>query len=169
MLLIYNMRQLYNLLPLSLVLALGVNAFNTSVFTFDSYYREQPILKNGDVGDVAARRLAELRMAPPDASTLGKTDRETVKLLNCLGGTPSPLFSLSPWNEIQKTTIVLEGVSAEVGTSSPFTWCQYGIFADSLAYRVFSPSRTCWRLRRLPFFLWVVAWRFPGYLLWNKI
>lgn len=74
-------------------------------------------MKNRDVGDVAARRLAELRIALPDASTLGKTNQETVELLNRLGGTPSPLFDASPWSEIQKTTIILEGVSAEIGTS----------------------------------------------------
>ncbi|ODM19889.1 hypothetical protein SI65_04875 [Aspergillus cristatus] len=66
---------------------------------------------------MAVQRLLELRIAPPDMSTLGRIDQETVKFLNHFGGTPSPLFGVSLTPENGKTTIILEGIAPEVGSS----------------------------------------------------
>lgn len=64
---------------------------------------------------MAVQRLVELQIAPPDISTLGRIDQETVKFLNHFGGTPLPLFGVSPTSENRKTTIILEGIAPEVG------------------------------------------------------
>lgn len=96
-----------------LTVAFGANAFDTSIFAFDSH-QEYPNLGT-TVTDVAGRQLLEHRVAPPDAWALGRTDEETVKLLNCFGGTPPPLFGVSSENENQKSTIILEGLTPEIG------------------------------------------------------
>lgn len=109
------MRQIHNLLHLPLIVALGADALDASIFTFNSY-REPSIQKDPTVADAAVRRLVELRVAPPDVPTLGTVDEETVKLLNHFGGAQSPLFGSSPEHKGQKTTIILEGIAPEIGS-----------------------------------------------------
>ena len=112
---IQAMRRIHNLLHLPLIAAIGADAFDTSIFKFDSY-REPSIPKDAAVADAAVRRLVELRVAPPDVPTLGAADEETVELLNHFGGAQLPLFGGIPANEGQKTTIVLEGIAPETGS-----------------------------------------------------
>lgn len=114
-----------------LTIAFGTNAFDTSIFAFDSH-QEYPVLDT-TVTDVAGRQLLEHRVATPDAWTLGRADEETVKLLNRFGGTPPPLFGISSENENQKSTIILEGVTSEIGMFncySPGSRYHFGIITD---------------------------------------
>lgn len=108
-----------------LTIAFGANAFDTSIFAFDSH-QGYPTLGT-TVTDVAGRQLLEHRVAPPDAWALGRTDEQTVKLLNRFGGTPPPLFGISSGNENQKSTIILEGLTSEIGM---FNCCSSGIGND---------------------------------------
>lgn len=96
-----------SILPQWLIVASGANAFDMSVFN-----PKLPVLEDPDM---AVQRLVEFRIAPPDMSTLGRIDQETVKFLNHFGGTPLPLFGVSPTPENGKTTIILEGIAPEVG------------------------------------------------------
>lgn len=95
------------ILPQWLIVASGAIAFDMSVFS-----PKFPVLKDPNM---AVQRLVELRIAPSDMSTLGRIDQETVKFLNHFGGTPLPLFGVSPISENGKTTIILEGIAPEVG------------------------------------------------------
>ena len=107
-----SMLQINGLWAFFLTIAFEANAFDTSIFAFDSH--QPPIPGKSTVTDIAGRQLVEHRVAPSDAWNLGRTDEETVKLLNRFGGPSPPLFGISE-NENQRSTIILEGVAPEVG------------------------------------------------------
>lgn len=114
------MRQISSFLALSLTALLGVNAFDTSIITFDRDHRHHD-LKKSTLSDDAGRLLLERRMKSADSSVLGSFDDEAVKHLNQFGGKQSSLFGISERKGIlRKSLVILEGIDAETRMSGVF-------------------------------------------------
>lgn len=109
------MRHLSSLL-LSATAVLGANAFDASIFTFDSN-RQAQHLKDPSVLDDVAPSLLALRTNSDDGLALERSDQETVGALNQLGGMPAPLFGeFGDSGNQGRYLIILEGVNQELGT-----------------------------------------------------
>ncbi|KAJ9190891.1 hypothetical protein DTO164E3_9107 [Paecilomyces variotii] len=112
------MRRTVNLFALSLVAALGANAYDASVYTFDRQPRVSP--SHGiTLPQDAAKLIIERRMMLQE-SVLGSADDEVVEYVDQFGGQQQSLFGLShEHNDPRRQLLVLEGVDDELVSAVP--------------------------------------------------
>ncbi|KKK12628.1 hypothetical protein ARAM_002261 [Aspergillus rambellii] len=110
------MRLLSSCFTLLAATALGTNALEASVFTFDST-NDGSISKTTVISDSTLRQLLELRTQSSTLSTLGQPDESTLKLLSNLGGASSPLFSVPLGDGLNNVLVMIEAITDEVESS----------------------------------------------------
>ncbi|KAJ5577783.1 uncharacterized protein N7459_006747 [Penicillium hispanicum] len=114
------MRWISELLVLVATSALGITAFETSIFTFPSGAQDlqDAVSDRGTVSEDVARLILELRMQSPLASVLGEMETDTVDILNHFADNERRLFGDSGGYEtMRENIIVIQGVGQEIGTS----------------------------------------------------
>lgn len=112
------MHWVSKLLALAATGSLGVNASETSIFTFPSSSNElqNAVLEQQAVSEDVARLVLELRTKSSLASILGSADTDTVDRLNQFAEPDVTLFDGPKTHDAQgKSIIFLEGLDQEVG------------------------------------------------------
>ncbi|GAD98513.1 conserved hypothetical protein [Paecilomyces variotii No. 5] len=110
------MRQTANLFALSLVAALGAQAYDASVYTFDRQPRASAS-HGTTLPQDAAKLIIERRMML-QGSLLGSADDEVVGYVDQFGGQQQSLFGLSQeQNEPRRQLLVLEGADSDLASA----------------------------------------------------